>query len=137
MKTQVTLGNVNDCFMFANYRPLTFGRIFIFQCMLLISEFSLDILPKNPYFCFEMKGNVVIYLKCIRYLCLGWLRIDFQRISQSGLWIGQFLSDKIKLNKMTSFWLTCKRNCQKSFKSWLKLSFFQKKVFVVFSYFEI
>ena len=59
MKTQVTLGNVNDCFMFVNYPPLTFGRIFIVQLMLFISEFSLDILPKNPYFCFEMKGNVV------------------------------------------------------------------------------
>ena len=71
MKTQVTLGNVNDCFMFVNYSPLTFGRIFIFQCMLFISEFSLDILPKNPYFCFEMKGNVVFIWSAYDTFALG------------------------------------------------------------------
>ena len=71
MKTQVTLGNVNDCFMFVNYPPLTIGRIFIFQLMLFISELSLDILPKNPYFCFEMKGNVVFIWSTYDTFALG------------------------------------------------------------------
>ena len=71
MKTQVTLYNVNDCFMFVNYRPLTFGRIFIFQWMLFISEFSLDILPKNPYFALKWRETLLFIWSAYGTFALG------------------------------------------------------------------